>query len=119
MSAANVLPPLNAARAESVERGLALVRVRGLERAQPVDLILLLGVVGAPQLDDRRRAAARAAERVHADDRQRAVVLALLVEHRLVLDAAALVAGLHRAEHAAPVADPLELASAPPPRRAR
>jgi hypothetical protein len=36
-------------------------------------------------------------------------VLALLVEHRLVLDAAALVAGLHGAEHAAAVGDALEL----------
>jgi hypothetical protein len=36
-------------------------------------------------------------------------VLALLVEHRLVLDAAALVAGLHGAEHAAARVEALEL----------
>jgi hypothetical protein len=36
-------------------------------------------------------------------------VLALLVDHRLVLDLAALVAGLHRTEDAAPVGDALEL----------
>ncbi len=36
-------------------------------------------------------------------------MLALLVEHGLVLDAAALVAGFHRAEHTAALGDPLEL----------
>ena len=51
----------------------------------------------------------RVAEGVDTDDRQRAVVLALLVEHGLVLDAAALVAGLHRSQHAAAFADAIEL----------
>jgi hypothetical protein len=36
-------------------------------------------------------------------------VLAVLVAHRLVLDASALVAGLHRPEHPATVGDPVEL----------
>lgn len=49
------------------------------------------------------------AEGVDPDDGQHAVVLLVLVEHRLVLDAAALVAGLHRAEDAAALGDPLEL----------
>ena len=47
------------------------------------------------------RVGARVAEGVDADDRQRPVVLALLVQHGLVLDLAPLVAGLHRAEHPA------------------
>ena len=42
--------------AEMVERRFALVAVRSLERAEAADLILLLGVVGATQFDDRRRA---------------------------------------------------------------
>jgi hypothetical protein len=58
----------------------------------------------------------RVEEGVDADDRQRPVVLAVLVEHRLVLDPAALVAGLHRAQHAAALGDPVELRRAPPPR---
>ena len=36
-------------------------------------------------------------------------MLALLVEHRVVLDAAALVAGLHGPEDAATLADPVQL----------
>ena len=50
-----------------------------------------------------------AAERVDADDRIAAVVLLVLVVHRLFLDLAALVAGLHRAQHAAALGDRLEL----------
>src|SRR5947209_3513048 len=49
------------------------------------------------------------AEGVDPDDRIRAVVLPVLVEHRIFLDLAALVAGLHRAEHAAALGDRLEL----------
>jgi hypothetical protein len=83
-----------------------------VERAQPGELRRLLRLGGAHQRDrPGGRGVVRSEERVDADDRQRAVVLALLVEHRLVLDAAALVAGLHRAEDAAALADPLELAS--------
>ena len=52
----------------------------------------------------------RVEERVHAHDGQGPVVLALLVGHGLVLDAPALVAELHRAEHPAALVDPLELA---------
>ena len=44
-----------------------------------------------------------------ADQRQLAGVLARLVEEALVLDPAALVLGLHRAEHASALADPVEL----------
>src|SRR5690606_21214704 len=48
-------------------------------------------------------------ERVHADDGQPAGVLLLLVEEALLLDLAALVHGLHRAEHAAAQIERLEL----------
>ncbi len=58
---------------------------------------------------ERARVMTGGEERVDADDRQRAVVLAVLVEHRLVLDATPLVAGLHGAEHPAPLGDALEL----------
>ena len=51
----------------------------------------------------------RIAEGVDADDRVAAVVLPVLVEQRLFLDLAALVAGLHRAQHAAALGDRLEL----------
>jgi hypothetical protein len=53
--------------------------------------------------------AVRVAEGVDADDRVFAGVLLHLVVHRLFLDLAALVAGLHRAEHAAALGDALEL----------
>ena len=77
--------------------------------------------VAAGQLDGRRGRRSRVGreERVDADDRQRAVVLALLVEHRLVLDAAALVAGLHGAEHAAALGRSARTRPAPPPRPGR
>jgi hypothetical protein len=55
--------------------------------------------------------AVRVAEGVDADDRVLARVLEHLVVHRLFLDLAALVAGLHRAQHAAALADALELDS--------
>ncbi len=57
----------------------------------------------------RRVLGMRAAERVDADDRIAAVVLLVLVVHRLFLDLAALVAGLHRTQHAAALRDRLEL----------
>jgi hypothetical protein len=53
--------------------------------------------------------AVRVAEGVDADDGQLAGVLEHLVVHALVLDAAALVAGLHRAQHAAALGDAFEL----------
>ena len=49
------------------------------------------------------------AEGVDADDRIGPVVLLVLVVERLLLDLASLVAGLHRAEHAAAARDGLEL----------
>ena len=88
----------------------SFVGVAPLEVVQPVDLVVLLVVVRAGQLDrGGHLGSVRIEERVDADDRQRAVVLAMLVQHRLVLDPAALVAGLHRAQHAAALADPVEL----------
>ena len=50
------------------------------------------------------------AEGVHADDREGPVVFPGLVEKGLVLDPAALVAGLHGAEDTAAVGQPVELA---------
>ena len=47
----------------------------------------------------------RVAEGVYTDDGVRAVVLFVFVEHRLFLNFAALIAGFHRAEHAAALAD--------------
>jgi hypothetical protein len=81
-----------------------------MEVGQPLELRLLLLRRRARELDLRRRlVAVGIAERVDADDRVRAVVLLVLVVERLLLDLAALVAGLHRAEHAAALADRLEL----------
>ena len=87
----------------------------GVERLEPAELGLLLVVGGAGQLDldvlgglgavGRRRRQ----ERVDADEREGAVVLAGLVQERLVLDAAPLVAGLHGAEDAAALRDAVEL----------
>ena len=50
----------------------------------------------------------RIAEGVHADDRVLAGVLQMLVVHRLVLDLAALIAGLHCTQHTAALRNPLE-----------
>src|SRR5258706_3766436 len=92
-----------------------LQRRRGFARMQPMELgealqlrlLLLLG--GARQLDVLgHRLAVRVAEGVHADDGQLAGVLLHLVVHRLFLDLAALVAGLHGAQHAAALCDALE-----------
>ena len=84
--------------------------VARVEIAQALQLRLLLVLGGADQLELlRRRIGVRVAEGVDADDRVGAVVLLVLVVERLFLDLAALVAGLHRAEHAAAARDRLEL----------
>src|SRR5580692_12941005 len=104
---------LTAARGllERGERGVRLLAVPLLEAADPVQLRLLLFLGAAGERDKGvLLVGMRVAEGVDADDGQGAVVLAVLVQHRLVLDLAALVAGLHRAEHAAAGADRLELA---------
>src|SRR6187200_285442 len=89
---------------------LRLDAVLRLVGRHPRKLALLLALGGARE-DDLPGGVAlvRVAEGVDADDGQRAVVLAVLVEHRLVLDPPALVAGLHRPEHPAPLGDPVEL----------
>ena len=95
---------------EPGQRRVRLVAVRGVEGGQPLQLPALLVLRRAGQLHPaRQRARVRVDERVDPDDRQRPVVLALLVRHRLVLDAPALVAGLHRPQHAATPGQPLEL----------
>src|SRR6202044_1769102 len=96
---------------EGRQRCVGVLGVLFLELADGLELgfLLLLGRAGELEGGGRGVFAARVAERVDADEGQRAVVLALLVEHRLVLDAAPLVAGLHRPEHPAADADRLEL----------
>jgi hypothetical protein len=85
--------------------------MRGVEVRQARELRLLLILGRARQLQRLgHRVAVRVAEGVHADDRVLAGVLEHLVVHALVLDLAALVAGLHRAQHAAALGDALELA---------
>src|SRR5262245_23051760 len=79
-----------------------LVFAPRVEVPQPLELRLLLVLGRADQLEFLRdRVAVRIPESVHADDRIRAVVLLVLVVHRLLLNLAALVAELHRAEHSA------------------
>ena len=93
-----------------LERVSGLEVVAAMEESDSVELLLLLHFGPSHQLYLRRGLRAlRRKERVHADDGQLSRVLAVLVEHRLLLDLAALVHALHRAEHTAAVRDPLEL----------
>jgi hypothetical protein len=89
------------------QRGVAV----GAERLDVRDLLLLFLVGGADQLDLGGDVAGVLARQVgvHADQRQRAVVLLGLVVEAFLLDLAALVHGVHGAEHAAALADRLEL----------
>ena len=81
-----------------------------LEVAQALQLRLLFLFGRADQFDLLRCAIhMRVAEGVDADDRVGAVVLLVLVVHRLFLDLAALVAGLHRPQNPAALGDRLEL----------
>ena len=82
-----------------------------VEGPQASELRLLLLLAGPDQLDGPRRllTGARVQKRVHADDGQLPRVFLVLVEEALVLDLAALVHRLHRAEHAAALRDALEL----------
>ena len=75
-----------------------------------LDLLGLFLGRGADQLDLGGDLAAvlLRQESVDAHERQRAVVLFLLVEHGFFLDLAALVHGVHGAEHAAALADGFE-----------
>src|SRR5438445_5917710 len=87
-----------------------LLRISRLKIAQAFQLRLLFLFGRTDQLEFlRRRVGVRVAEAVDADDRVGAVVLPVLVVERLFLDLAALVAGLHGAEHAAAAGDRLEL----------
>ena len=120
ISSSNTLPPPVATSCSRRRAAAAAPAWRRLEVGEPVELAALLLLGGPGELDlDRRSGAASREERVHPDDRQRAVVLAVLVEHRLVLDPPALVAGLHRAEHAAALGDAGRTRPARPPRRGR
>ena len=111
MRTSKTLPPSIATFLSSSRADFASTSCSALERADPGELALLLLLGAAGQLDRLRRllVLVRVAEGVDADDGQRPVVLAVLVEHRLVLDPAALVAGLHRAEDAAALGDLVEL----------
>lgn len=76
---------------------------QALERRHLANLLALLVFGGADklQLADAVGAAVFRQEGVHAHQRQAAVVLLVLVVQRLLLDLAALVHGVHRAQHAA------------------
>src|SRR5690606_13333548 len=78
-----------------------------LPRTDVGDLLGLLGLGGADQLDLGGHFAGvfLGQEGVDADQGQAAVVLAVLVVQALFLDLAALVHGVHGAEHAAALAD--------------
>ncbi len=96
-----------------LEPGQRLARrsaCRALNSLDRRDLLALLGIGGADQLPVLVAGRSlRAEERVHADDREGAVVLERLVVEALVLDLAALVHRVHRPEHAAPLRQALEL----------
>ena len=110
MSTAKTFSPAEGGLLEPGQHGRALAGVGGAEVGQPAQLALLLLLGRAGQLEVVGNGiAGGVAEGVDPDDGQAAVVLLGLVEHRLVLDAAPLVAGLHGAEHAAPLAEPLQL----------
>ena len=108
---ANTLPPDRAVSLSAARAAWASSRCRVLEVADPVQLglLLLLGAAGERDRRRLRRPACGLRKVLTPMIGSDAVVLAPLVQHRLVLDLAALVAGLHRAEHPAAVADPLEL----------
>src|SRR5690349_11309771 len=81
-----------------------------LERMHCIHLRALLFI---GRTEQRRRAVLALAmlieKGIHADDRQRPVMLTHLVMHALFLDLAALVHRLHRTEHSAALRDRLEL----------
>src|SRR6202035_4876830 len=85
------------------ERRRTARRMACLEGAHRRDLILLLFLGRAAQLRPLVfvRRVGPGQEGIDADDRQRTVVFLRLVVERLLLDLAALVHGIHRAEHAA------------------
>ena len=93
---------------ELLQHGRRLVGIAGVEVAQALDLRLLFLVGRARQFDFLLGHALRIEEGIDADDRVGAVVLLVLVIHRLFLDLAALVAGFHGAEHAAATGDGFE-----------
>ena len=110
MSTAKTFPPSSADLLQAEEHAITLVGVAGLEGSNPPELVLLLSVVRAGQVDRVRDCVTVGiAERVHADDRYRAVVFPVLVEEGLVLDLASLIAGFHRTEHTPATGDRLEL----------
>ena len=59
MRASKVFVAVERGPPQPLERGRALRGVAGLEVAEAAELVLLLGVVGAAQLDHRRRGATR------------------------------------------------------------
>ena len=80
-----------------------------LEGAELVDLLMFFVVVGAHQFQFAAGFLAFLGEvGVHADDGQGAVVFLVFVHHGFVLDLAALVHGVHGAEHAAAFVEAFE-----------
>ena len=109
ISSSNTFPPPVATSCNRRRAAAASVAWRAWKSSSRSSWRLLL-LLGRPrQLDLGGAGGDLADEGVHPDDRQRPVVLAVLVEHRLVLDPPALVAGLHRAQHAAALGDAVEL----------
>ena len=87
-----------------------MVCISGLEVAQALQLTLFF-LFGRPRQLDLHflLGRIRIQKSVHADDRQGTIVLLCLVINRFILDLAALVAGLHGAQHPAPLGYALEL----------
>ena len=86
-----------------------LAFVDALESAELVDLLVFFVVVGAHQFQFAVGFLAFLGEvGVHADDGQGAVVFLVFVHHGFVLDLAALVHGVHRAEYAAAFVEAFE-----------
>jgi hypothetical protein len=111
ISTSKVLPSVDDRAPQALEHGGRVSRHGARWKTpQAGELRLLLRVGRARELDGPGgRLGVRIAEGVDADDRVAAVVLLALVEQRLLLDLAALIAGLHRAEHAAALGDRVEL----------
>jgi len=102
IKAAKMLSPFSAAAWSRSSAASASSRWRAWKSARRSSW-LCFGFGGPAQFDGSGRGlvALRVEEGVDPDDGQRPVVLAVLVGHRLVLDAATLVPGLHGAEHSA------------------
>ena len=88
--------------------GFSLVSLAKIGQALELGLLFLLG--RADELEFLWHCRGTWIEEgIDTDDRIRAIVLSVLVDHRFFLDLAALVASLHRSEHASALGDRFEL----------